>query len=289
MKTPMRHGAAALVGIMLVAMGATKVAAERQHAIAMHGNPALPADFQNLPYANANAPKGGRINYAWPDTFDSVNPFIAQGTAARGMTDLIFGDLVFDRLMLRSADEPFTMYPLLAKSIETDDQRTFAEFTLDERARFSDGQPVTSEDLIFTFEILRDKGLPRYKVTTDKLASIEKVGTHSVRFTFKQPDRELPLILANFPVLAKHSIDPETFDKSTLKPMVGSGPYRLEKVKPGESLTFVRNREYWARELPSKRGLDNYDEVTLTYFRDENALFEAFRKGLVDVLIDNPA
>ena len=129
------------------------------HAIAMHGAPALPADFDHLPYANPSAPKGGRINYAWPGTFDSVNPFIVQGSAARGTVDLIFGDLVFDRLMLQSADEPFTMYPLLARTVETDDERSFVEFTLDERAKFSDGRPVTQDDVIFSFEILRDKGV----------------------------------------------------------------------------------------------------------------------------------
>ncbi|MCO5065627.1 MAG: extracellular solute-binding protein [Rhizobiaceae bacterium] len=265
---------------------AAQAFAAPSHAIAMHGEPALPADFTHLPYANPDAPKGGRISYAWPGTFDSVNPFIIQGSAARGTIDLIFGDLVFDRLMLQSADEPFTMYPLLAKTVETDDKRSFVEFTLDERARFSDGQPVTQDDLIFSFEILRDKGYPRYAVSADKVAKVEKVGTHGVRFTFKEPDRELPLILARLHVLPKHLIDPGTFDKSTLKSMTGSGPYVMADIKPGDSITFKRNPDYWAKDLPSKRGLDNYDEIKLTYYRDENAMFEAFRKGLVDVFLE---
>lgn len=286
MNKPMRLGAGILIGMTLLAIGIVRAVGAPSHAIAMHGDPALPADFQHLPYANPNAPKGGRINYAWPDTFDSVNPFIVQGTAARGPIDATFGDLVYDRLMLRSADEPFSMYPLLAKSIDTDDARSYVEFTLDERARFSDGQPVTPDDVIFTFELLRSKGIPRYKNSTENVAKVEKTGTYSVRYTFKRADRELPLILANFVVLPKHATDPETFDKSTLKPMIGSGPYRLERIKPGESLTFVRNKDYWARDVPSKRGFDNYDEVTLSYFRDDNALFESFRKGLIDVMID---
>ncbi|WP_137113824.1 extracellular solute-binding protein [Mesorhizobium sp. GR13] len=256
------------------------------HAIAMHGQPALPADFTHLPYANPDAPKGGKISYAWPGTFDSVNPFIVQGSAARGTIDTVFGDLVFDRLMVQSADEPFTMYPLLAKSIETDDARSFAEFTLDERAKFSDGQPVTADDVIFSFELLRDKGYPRYAVSADKVAKVEKVGAQGVRFTFKAPDRELPLILARLHVLPKHLIDPATFDKSTLKPMVGSGPYTMAEIRPGDSITFKRNPDYWAKDLPSKRGFDNYDEIKLTYYRDENAMFEAFRKGLVDVFLE---
>jgi peptide/nickel transport system substrate-binding protein len=256
------------------------------HAIAMHGDPALPADFTHLPYANPDAPKGGAVNYAWIGTFDSINPFIVQGSGARGSLDLVFGNNVFETLMMRSTDEPFTLYPLLAKTIETDDERSFAEFTLDERAKFSDGQPVTPEDVIFTFEILAEKGYPRYGVTASKIAKVEKAGDRGVRFTFKQPDRELPLILGLFPVLPKHAIDASTFDKSTLKPMIGSGPYRLDTIKPGDSLTFKRNPDYWAKDIPSKRGFDNYDTITLTYFRDENAMFEAFKKGLVDVFIE---
>jgi peptide/nickel transport system substrate-binding protein len=269
-----------------ISFWAGTAAAEPSHAIAMHGDPALPADFTHLPYANPDAPKGGAVNYAWIGTFDSINPFIVQGSGARGSLDLVFGNNVFETLMMRSTDEPFTLYPLLAKTVETDDERSFAEFTLDERAKFSDGQPVTPEDVIFTFEILAEKGYPRYGVTASKIAKVEKAGERGVRFTFKQPDRELPLILGLFPVLPKHAIDAATFDKSTLKPMIGSGPYRLDAVKPGDSLTFKRNPDYWAKDIPSKRGFDNYDTMTLTYFRDENAMFEAFKKGLVDVFID---
>ncbi|MBX3584551.1 MAG: ABC transporter substrate-binding protein [Rhizobiaceae bacterium] len=273
--------------LMLVALAAgNPVYAAPQHAIAMHGEAALPADFANMPYANPDAPKGGTINYAWPGTFDSVNPFIVQGSGARGSLDLVFGNNVFETLMMRSADEPFSLYPLLAESIETDDERSFVEFTLDERARFSDGEPVKAEDVIFTFELLAEKGLPRYGVTAAKVAKVEKVGARGVRFTFKNPDRELPLILGLFPVLPKHAIDADTFEKSTLNPMIGSGPYRLETVKAGDALTFRRNPDYWAKEIPSKRGFDNYDTIVLTYFRDENAMFEAFKKGLIDVFME---
>ena len=275
-----------LWALAILHLGILPAAAQPSHAISMHGEPALKADFDHLPYANPNAPKGGRINYAWPGTFDSINPFIVQGSGARGSIDLIFGNNVFDTLMLRSADEPFSLYPLLAKTVETDDQRSFAEFTLDERAKFSDGQPVTPEDVIFTFELLRDKGIPRYGVTAKKVAKVEKIGEHGVRFTFKEPDRELPLILGLLPILPKHAINAETFEKSTLKPMIGSGPYRLDTVKAGDSLTFKRNPDYWAKDLPSKRGFDNYDEITLTYYRDENAMFEGFKKGLIDVFIE---
>jgi peptide/nickel transport system substrate-binding protein len=275
-----------LVMALAIPLWSAAAGAEPSHAIAMHGDPALPADFAHMPYANPDAPKGGAVNYAWPGTFDSINPFIVQGSGARGSLDLVFGNNVFETLMMRSADEPFTLYPLLAKTIETDDERSFAEFTLDERAKFQDGQPVTPEDVIFTFELLAEKGLPRYGITAGKVAKVEKVGTQGVRFTFKRADRELPLILGLFPILPKHAINADTFDKSTLKPMVGSGPYRLETVKAGDSLTFRRNPDYWAKDIPSKRGFDNYGTMTLTYFRDENSMFEAFKKGLVDVFIE---
>jgi peptide/nickel transport system substrate-binding protein len=260
--------------------------AEPRFAIAMQGEPALPKDFTNFPYVNRDAPKGGRVEYSWSGTFNSVNPFIVQGSGARGSLDLIFGNNVFDTLMLRSADEPFTLYPLLAKTIDTDDERSYVEFQLDERARFSDGQPVTPEDVIFTIGLLRDKGLPRYGVTANKIAKMEKVGEHGVRFTFKQPDRELPLILGLMPILPQHATDAANFEKSTLKPLIGSGPYRLENVRPGDSVTFKRNPDYWAKNIPSKRGFDNYDEIRLTYYRDDNAMFEAFKAGLSDVFID---
>nr|WP_258045681.1 extracellular solute-binding protein [Mesorhizobium sp. NBSH29] len=252
----------------------------------MQGEPALPADFDNFPYVNPDAPKGGTVNYTWLGTFDSINPFIIQGSGARGSIDADFGNNVFDSLMQRSRDEAFTLYPLIAKTVETDEARSFVEFTLDERATFSDGKPITPDDVIFTFELLRDKGYPRYGVMAKKIDRVEKVGERGVRFTFVKPDRELPLLLGLLSVLPKHAIDADSFDKSTLTPIIGSGPYRLTNVKPGDSLTFTRNPDYWAKDIPSKRGYDNYDEIRMTYYRDENAMFEAFKKGLIDVLIE---
>ncbi|MBK8456961.1 MAG: ABC transporter substrate-binding protein [Phyllobacteriaceae bacterium] len=254
----------------------------------MHGEPALPADFTHFPHVNAQAPKGGRINYAVVGTFDSVNPFIVQGSAARGLTDLAFGYNVYEPLMQRSASEPFTLYPLLAKSVDTDAARTYVEFTLDERAKFSDGKPVTPEDVIFTFELLRDHGLPRYGRSVKKIAKIEKTGERGVRCSFADgADRELPLILGLMPVLPKHAIDPATFEKSSLTAFPGSGPYTVGDVKAGESLTLRRNPDYWGKDLPSKAGVDNYDEIRITWYGNENSLFEGFKKGLVDVFIEN--
>ncbi|MGE0499783.1 MAG: extracellular solute-binding protein [Rhizobiaceae bacterium] len=259
---------------------------EPRHALAMHGEPALPADFAHFPYADPDAPKGGRADYAVTGTFDSLNPFIVQGAAARGIIDLQFGYNVFDSLMARSYDEPFTLYPLVARTVETDEDRTFVEFTIDERARFSDGRPITPDDVIFTFELLRDKGFPRYATAVNKIATMEKVGALGVRFTFSKVDRELPLILGLMPVLPRHATDAENFQKSTLAPPIGSGPYLVDKVRPGELLTLKRNPAYWAKDIPSKRGFDNFDEIHLNYFRDENALFEAFKKGLTSFHVE---
>lgn len=257
------------------------------HGIAMHGEPALPADFAHLPYANPDAPKGGTINYAWQGTFDSLNPFIVQGNGARGLFDVDFGNLVYDTLMMRSRDEPFTMYPLLAESIETDADRSFVQFNLNPRARFSDGTPVTPDDVIFTFQLFKEKARPAYRSWISVIDRMEVVGEHGVRFTFNdRADRESPLLLSGLPVLPRHATDAETFDRSTLKPQIASGPYTVESVRPGELVVLKRNPDYWARDIPTKRGFDNYDEVRINYFRDPNAMFEAFKKGIVDVFIE---
>ena len=273
---------AALGAAAFIALGG-EAAAEPSHAIAMHGEPALPAGFTHFPYVNPDAPKGGRVDYAFQGSFDSLNPFIVQGDGARGLVDLEVGNNVFETLMMRSADEPFTLYPLVASAVETDEERSFVEFTIDERARFSDGMRVRPEDIIFTVELLRDKGFPRYATTANKLASIEKVGEQGVRFTFAEPDRELPLILGLMPVLPQHAIDADTFDRSTLKPMIGSGPYVVDRVRPGELVTLKRDPDYWAKDLPSKRGYDNFDEIRINYIRDDNTMFEAFKKGDISI------
>ena len=276
----------AVILLMLGLMMAAPAAGEPSYGIAMHGDPALPADFTHFPYANPDAPKGGSVTFGMQGTFNSLNPFIVQGLGASGLLDLKLGYNVFESLMERSWDEPFTLYPLIAKSVETDDERSFVEFRIDERARFSDGERVKPEDVIFTFELLRDKGWPRYATTVKKIAKMELVGDDGVRFTFGEPDRELPMILGLMPVLPKHAVDAATFDKSSLTPMIGSGPYVIDRVRPGELLTLKRNPDYWARELPSKRGFHNFDEIRISYFRDANALFEAFKKGLVDVQLE---
>ncbi len=269
---------------------ATGVLAEPMHGIAMHGAPALPADFGHLPYANPDAPKGGRVAYGFPGSFDSINPFIVKGNAPRGLMDGLFGNNVWDTLLMRSADEPFTLYGLLAETVEVPDDRSGVEFTIHPDARFSDGTPLTVEDVIFTVDLLKEKGRPNYRSRFGKVASIERVGERGVRFVFGDgADRELPLLIGLTPVLPKHATDPETFDQSTIQPMVGSGPYVIERVEPGSRVLLKRNPDYWARDLPVKRGFDNWDEISIEYFRDANTYFEGFKTGAFDVHFETEA
>lgn len=261
-------------------------AAEPKHGIAMHGEPQMPADFTALPYVNAEAPQGGRITYGVQGNFDSLNQFIVQSAAssARGLRDPFFGNNVYESLMMRNRDEAFTLYGLIAETIETPDDRAWVEFKLREEAKFSDGEPITADDVIFSANILRDKGRPNYRYMYDQVETIERKDDHTVRFVFKNTsNRELPLLLGMAPILPEHDIDPETFDKSTLKPFVGSGPYLIAEVKPGSSITYKRNPDYWGKDLPINRGFNNYEEIRIDYYKEENALFEAFKKGLVDL------
>lgn len=284
-------------GILAMFAGAllsvcTIARAEPLHGIAMHGEPALPADFTHLPYVDPAAPKGGKVTYGVVGSFDSVRPFIVKSmrTTARGLADPEFGNLVYEPLMQRSQDEPFTLYGLLAETVEWDDERSFIQYNINPAARWSDGQPVTADDVIFTMELFQQKGRPPYSTRLNRVERMEKVGPLSVRFTFNDSsNREFPLILSLTPVLPKHATDVDSFDQSTLTPGIGSGPYVVSEVKPGERITYTRNPDYWASDLPIKRGIDNYDEIAIEYFLSETAQFEAFKKGVFDIYPDGSA
>ena len=287
---------AVLAGFAVAAVATTPLQAMAQsqpdYALSMHGDVALPANFTHFPYANADAPKGGTLAMGVVGTFDSLNPFILKNmrTTAVGL----FGDgenFVYESLMQRSRDEPFTLYPLLAERVATDPKRTWVEFTLNAQAKWSDGQPVTVDDVIFTYDILTEKGRPPYNNRMSRIEKIEKTGERSVRFTFNdKSDREFPLLIAaSMPVLPKHAIDAASFGNSTLNPPVGSGPYIVSDVRPGERIVYKRNPDYWGKDLPTRRGLNNFDIYSIEYFRNETALFETFKKGLLDVFIEaNP-
>lgn len=268
----------------------SQASAEPLYGIAMHGDPALPADYKAFPYVNPHVKKGGTITYGVVGTFDNLNPFILKSmrTTARGMWDPEYGNLVYETLMQRSRDEPFTMYGLLAQTVEWDENRTFIQFNLNPAAKWADGQPVTPDDVIFSFELLRDKGRVPFANRLNSIAKLEKVGERSVRFTFNdKADRETPMIIASStPILPKHAIDPSTFDQTSLSPPLGSGPYKVKSVNPGESIVFERDPNYWGKDIPSKVGTDNYDLITVDYFLQETTLFESFKKGDIDIYSD---
>jgi len=253
-------------------------AAPESYGLAMHGIPALPAGFSHLPYANPEAPKGGRLTWGVLGTFDSLNPLIVKGNAVQQIRTF-----VFESLMARNNDEPFTLYGLLAKSVETDDTRSYVTFHLDPSARFADGMPVRSDDVLFSWNLLRDHGRPYHRQYYSKIAKAEAPDPLTVRFDLAGAnDRELPLILGLMPVLPRHAVDVATFEETTMTGLVGSGPYRVTAVKPGASVTLTRNPDYWGRDLPVNKGLWNFDEIRIDFYRESNGQFEAFKRGLYD-------
>jgi peptide/nickel transport system substrate-binding protein len=245
------------------------------HGIAMYGDPALPHDFVSLPYVNPDAPKGGRIVFGEAGGFDSLHPFILRGNAPYGISVY-----VFETLMGRNWDEPFALYGLLAESVEVPEDRSWVEFALRPEARFSDGTPVTVDDVIWSFETLGTLGHPRYHAFSDQVASIEPVGERSVRITFDGSNRELALLAGLRPILPKAQWEGRAFDESgiDLIPM-GSGPYMIDRFEAGRFISLRRNPDYWGRNLPFMRGQANFDEIRYDYFGDGGVVFEAFKAG----------
>jgi peptide/nickel transport system substrate-binding protein len=269
----------ACFGAVALALTALEAAGEPRHAIAMHGEPALAPNFSHMRYVNPAAPKGGRLTQGILGTFDSLNPFVVKGLALPQIRGY-----VVESLLARGYDEPFTLYALLARTVETDAERTTVTFTLDPAAKFSDGKPVTADDVVFSWQLLRDKGRPNYRTYYAKVAKAEALSERVVRFDLTGAnDRELPLILGLMPVLARHATNPETFEDTTFDPIIGSGPYMIDKVDAGRSVTLKRNPNYWGRDLAVNRGFWNFDEIRYDYYRDAHSHLEAFIKGLYDV------
>jgi peptide/nickel transport system substrate-binding protein len=277
-----------LVALALLALfpAAPAFAEAPAPAIAMHGAPALAPGFAALPYADPGAPKGGTLRLGLYGGFDSLNPFNVKAlTTAEGLSGR-----VFESLMARSHDEPFTLYGLVAETIETDAARSYATFRLNRRAHFSDGSPVTADDVRFTFELLRAKGRPPQRAAFGLVKAVETPDALTIRFDLEGAgDRELPLILALMPVLSRKATDAEHFDEPTLSPPLGSGPYRVERVDPGRRIVYRRDPGYWGRDLPINRGLYNFDAIDIAYFQDETSLFQAFTAGLYDVRVEDDA
>ncbi len=276
---------AVFVALACTCLAATQAAAEPVHAIAMHGEPRHPAGFNKFDAVNPKASKGGRLIQGIVGSFDSTNPFIVMGTTMAGVRDN-----VAESLLTRGLDEPFTLYGLLAQSIELPDDRSRVTFNINPKATFSDGRPVTSDDVLFSFNVLREKGRPNHLGYFKKVTSAERLSDLSVRFVFDASgDRELPLILGLMPVFPSHVFKADNFEKTMLTPFVGSGPYTMTRIEPGRSVTYTRNPAYWGRDLAVNRGRYNFDELRFDYYRDDNVMFEAFKNGELNVrLEDNP-
>ena len=251
----------------------------------MHGAPALLPGFDHLPYARPDAPKGGELRLGDLGTFDSLNPFIIKGVSPSGIREY-----VYESLLSRSSDEPFTLYAHLARAVEMPDDRGSITFHLDPDARFSDGHPVTVDDVLFSWRLLKERGQPYHRAHYSTVARAESPAPGSIRFEFGgHGNREAPLLIALMPILPRHRIDPATFDQTTLEPPVGSGPYRVTEVDAGRSFTLERNRDWWARDKPLFRGRYNFDRIRTEYFRDQTTLFEAFKSGEIDVRSEDDA
>ena len=270
-----------LVAYSLTA-AAQSVHPQPRHGIAMHGQPALPADFDHFAYTDPDAPKGGRLVQGVLGAFDSLNPLIVKGIAVQQIRGY-----VIESLMARGYDEPFTLYGLLADSVETNDARDYVTFHLRPEARFSDGHAVTADDVLFSWELLKNHGRPNFRLYYGKVSEAKALDRSTIRFDLGAAnDRELPLILGLMPILPRHAVDVARFEETSLTAPVGSGPYRVTEVKPGASVTLTRNPDYWGKDLNVNRGLWNFDEVRFDYFRDANSGFEAFARGLIDFRLE---
>ncbi|MBI5165721.1 MAG: ABC transporter substrate-binding protein [Magnetospirillum sp.] len=265
-----------------IAMQHGGAVATTTHGIAMHGAVAYTPGFRHFAYVNPQAPKGGELRLAAPGTFDNLNPYIVKGVEAAG------AGLPFETLMAASADEPFSMYGLIAESVETPPDRAWAAFTLRKEARWHDGTPITPDDVIFSLDILKTKGEPNYRFYYAAVLKAEKTGERTVRFTFKPGDnRELPLILGEMPVLPKHYWQGRDFAATTQEPPLGSGPYRIAGFESGRWIAYERVKDYWGAALPVRVGFNNFDRIRYDYYRDSTVALEALKAGEYDFREEN--
>ncbi len=252
------------------------------HAIAMHGTPKYNPDFDHFDYVNPDAPKGGSLRLALQGTFDSFNPFIPKGNAGAGTSN--------ESLLTSSADEPFTQYGLIAESIEVPADRSWAIFTLRPQARWHDGKPITADDVIWSLNTLKSKGQPFFRFYYGGVERVEKIGPRRVKFTFAdEGNRELPLIVGQLPILPKHYWETRDFERTTLEPPLGSGPYRVTKFEPGRYVLTERVPDYWGQDLPVNKGQGNLDSIRYDYYRDDTVIRQALKAGEIDFRLENQA
>ena len=287
------------VALFVAPAAAPAAAQKRSHAITILGTPALPADFPYFPYVNPQAPKGGAITFAMVGSFDGFNPYILRGNAAIGLgaswqpgvggtSAGSAGGHVWESLLVPSADEVATAYGHLAESIELAPDGLSVTFEVRPEAKFADGSPVTAQDVVWTFDTLMEKGRPSVRVSLQDVKDAVAEGDRRVVFHFKSnQNRELPLLVGGLPVLSKAWWATRDFSKPLTEPPLGSGPYKVGSFELGRTVTYVRDPNWWARDRPTGRGLANFDQVKIEYFRDPTVAFQAFKAGQIDYRQEN--
>ena len=246
--------------------------------ISPFGNLKYPAGFQHLDYVNPDAPKGGEISEWAAGGFDSMNPYSDKGRAAA------LASIFFESLLTGVSDEPSAQYCLVCKTIQYPPDRSWVIFTLRPEAKFSDGSPLTADDVAFSYNILLTKGLPDFRaVLGQEVQSAEVLAPDKIRFTFKPgyPTRDLPAAVGQLPIFSKafYEANHRDFEASSLEPLLGSGPYVLDHMNVGQTVVYRRNPDYWGKDLPINIGRNNFDTIRIEYYADYNAAFEGFKGG----------
>jgi microcin C transport system substrate-binding protein len=272
----------AIAAALFLLIGANCAQAAPSEGMSLFGDLKYKPGFTHFDYANPQAPKGGVMRYSSIGTFDTLNPFVINGVPAAGIS------LLFDTLSASSEDEPASEYGLVAKTIDLAPDKLSVLYTLRPEARFHDGTPMTPADVIWTFEMLQKKGLPAYREYYGDVTKVVPEGDHGIRFFFKSAkNRELPQILGQMPVLSKVYWSGRDFEKTTLSPPLGSGPYTIKSIDPGRSITYSRVKDYWGADLPVNKGRYNVDTMRYDYYRDATIALEAFKAGQYDVRLEN--
>ncbi len=264
--------------LLVAAAHASDPTIQTTHALTLYGAPRYSADFEHFDYVNPEAPKGGAIRLAAIGTYDNLNPFILKGVSAAGSL------LIYNRLCTKSQDEPFTEYGQLAARMQMPEDRSWVLFELREEARWHDGEPVTAQDVVFSFNALVEWGIPFYRSFYSDVTAIEALDARRVKFSFRaDTNREMPLIIGQLRVLPAHYWEKRDFTATTLEPPLGSGPYRITALEPGRSITYERVEDYWGQDLPVHKGRHNFDQIRYEYYRDATIAVEAFKSGEYDV------
>jgi microcin C transport system substrate-binding protein len=276
--------ALALLALALSGSAQAQSANAPRHGLSLFGDLKYPANFQHFDYVNPDAPKGGAIKYAAIGTFDTLNPFTLKGQPAAGVSAM------FDTLMVPSGDEPASSYGLVAESVQVAPDRSWVVYNLRPQAKFWDSSPITAADVVWTFDTLKAKGHPSWRLYYADVLKAEAVGARAVKFSFRNGyNRELPSILGEMPVLSKAYWGARDFDKTTLDKPMGSGPYRIESFEAGRNIAYRRVADYWGKDLPVNVGRDNFDSIRYDYYRDATVALEAFKAGAYDIRVENVA